>query len=161
MKTSSKKAFTMIELVFVIVVIGILAAIAVPKLAATRDDAIITKAATTVSSVRNAIATERQKRILRGNFDPIIDLAMNNSYNRPIFDFFDRNNTVGNEVLEYPLRSCADANARGCWKSINNSRYDFRMPYGTVDVRFFLRNNTFDCNQNSGTFGTECKMLTE
>lgn len=34
-----KKAFTMIELIFVIVVIGILASIAIPKLTATRDDA--------------------------------------------------------------------------------------------------------------------------
>ena len=31
--------FTMIELIFVIVVIGILASVAIPKLAATRDDA--------------------------------------------------------------------------------------------------------------------------
>lgn len=36
-------AFTMIELIFVIVILGILAAVAVPKLAATRDDAKITK----------------------------------------------------------------------------------------------------------------------
>jgi len=34
-----KKAFTMIELIFVIVMIGILTAIAIPKLSATRDDA--------------------------------------------------------------------------------------------------------------------------
>ena len=34
-----RKAFTMIELIFAIVIIGILASVAIPKLAATRDDA--------------------------------------------------------------------------------------------------------------------------
>jgi len=48
MKNRTQNAFTMVELVFVIVVIGILASIAVPKLAATRDDAVIAKARTTV-----------------------------------------------------------------------------------------------------------------
>ena len=66
-----KKAFTMVELVFVIVVIGILSAIAVPKFAATRDDAVIAKGRSAVAAMRSAIAMERQKRILRGDFDNI------------------------------------------------------------------------------------------
>ena len=45
----SKNAFTMIELIFVIVIIGILATVAIPRLSATRDDAKISK---TVSNLK-------------------------------------------------------------------------------------------------------------
>lgn len=41
----NKYAFTMIELIFVIVILGILASVAIPKLAATRNDAAASKLA--------------------------------------------------------------------------------------------------------------------
>jgi len=50
-----KKGFTMIELIFVIVILGILASVAIPKLAATRDDAKAATIKTDIGTALNAI----------------------------------------------------------------------------------------------------------
>ena len=141
MQTSSKKAFTMIELVFVIVVIGILAAIAVPKMAATRDDALITKGLSTLASVRSAISTERQKQILRGDFTGVTNLRGTGS---GVFTKFDDNN--GSLVLEYDVESCTDR--IGCWSTSNGTVYTFKTPNG--DCTYTLQNNRFEDTTTGG-----------
>ncbi len=51
-----RKGFTMIELIFVIVILGVLASVAIPRLAATRDDAEMAKAATNLTTAVGDIA---------------------------------------------------------------------------------------------------------
>jgi general secretion pathway protein G len=53
-----KRAFTMIELIFVIVILGILAAVAVPKLAATRNDAIVSAEVGSASQVLKNLGSQ-------------------------------------------------------------------------------------------------------
>lgn len=53
----SRNAFTMMELIFVIVILGILAAVAIPKLAATRKDADNVKIAQNIMTGASEIAS--------------------------------------------------------------------------------------------------------
>ena len=62
-----KKGFTMIELIFVIVILGILASVAVPRLASTREDAEISA---TVANLRTLVSDASSYYVANGTFEP-------------------------------------------------------------------------------------------
>ncbi len=111
-----KRGFSMIELIFVIVIIAILAGVAIPKFAVTRGDAIITKGKSDVAAIRAALATERQKRILRGDHNNTYDIE---------------------EVLEYGLSDR--------WKKDTDGNWTFKID-NTNSVKFILTGAKFDCD---------------
>lgn len=140
-----RKAFTMIELVFVIVVLGILAAIAVPRFAATRDDAQIAKGRSDVAAIRAAIVSERQSRLLKGESSYIS--ALHGATSDVLFD----GNDSTHKLLQYGITS-EDKN--GHWQ-LASGKYIFKV----MNV-----NNEFTYNSADGTFkctsGTYCSDLT-
>jgi len=148
MGTKLRKAFSMIELTFVIVVIGILAAIALPRFGDTADTAYLSKAKSTVITVRNAIKNERQRRILRGDFTGITDLSRTaaDGASANVFDHFNQDNrNVNTPVFDYPVPACSGAQ-RACWVK-NGTTYSYRFPDSTDgQADFVLNNNRFDCS---------------
>ncbi|MBU1928052.1 type II secretion system GspH family protein [bacterium] len=146
----NKFAFTMIELVFVIVVLGILAAVAIPKFAATRTDAQISKGRADVAAIRSAIVTERQVRLIKGQSGWITKLHGTAGL------YFDNNGTAANALLMYGV---TPENKDGHWHGAATvgtlTTYKYKLE-GT--------DNTFTYNGDTGTFtctaGTNCSQLT-
>lgn len=159
MLKTRRNAFTMLELTFVIVIIGILSAVAIPRFVATRDDAVISKARTTVAAIRNSISAERQRRILRGDFTAITSLSTANG----VFDLFSADQQGNNErVLEYPMSNCAtQGKTSGCWQ-LNGTDYRYIFPDATtVDFTIFNTGNPtnrFDCVDPTEA---NCRRLTQ
>lgn len=139
----------MIELIFVIVVLGILAAVAIPRLVVTRDDAMIVKGKSQVSAIRSGIALQKSKNMLEGA-TTFLPQSLDNVAGR-LFNYNDGNSS---NILEYPIMS--EANKDGAWVKTNTENtYEFRV-MGTA--------HTFLYNKATGTFnctaGTYCSELT-
>lgn len=128
---NSSRAFTMIELIFVIVVLGILAGVALPRFGATREMADIAKGRGDIATIRTAIANERQSRVILGT----------PSY--PTNAELDAGGLFGG-VLMNPMPS---GSTSGNWDNNGaNGNGSYRYWVGTTSTQF-------DYNATSGNFG--------
>lgn len=157
----SFRAFTMIELVFVIVVIGILSAIAIPKLAVTRDDAILVKGKSQVAAIRSGIAMQKSKALLQGDntglynnhfrLKKLDSITIYNHSDDKLFYFGDGNTS---NVLNYPIYS--KKNHDGSWVKTAANKYVLILSDGNVSFDYNTTTGVFDCNQST----QNCKDLT-
>ena len=147
----------MIELVFAIVILGILAAVAIPKFAATRTDAQISKGRADVASIRSAIISDRQVRLITGNPAFIeagsaagqLDSGAVAVGSGPLFG----------GVLAYPVSD-------SYWKNVtrpdvNSSTYTFSAGGTSTTFTYTRSSGQFTCDTTAGTADQQelCKQL--
>lgn len=150
---NNRRAFTMIELVFVIVVLGILAAVAIPRLAVTRDDAQIVKGRSDVASIRSAIVTERQSRLLRGQS------AYINHIDSGAGTLFENNGTATSTILTYGIQP---GTGNGHWARGAADTFTYTVMNTAVTFTYTSANGRFDCNRTAeGNAGAYCKSLVD
>lgn len=73
----SKKAFTMLELVFILVILGILAAVGIPKISASRDDAKLISLKSDINTIKTSFPAYFLSQG-KGSFESAITLSSQN-----------------------------------------------------------------------------------
>jgi general secretion pathway protein G len=164
---NSKNAFTMIELIFVIVVLGILSAVAIPRFSATRTDAQISKARSDIASIRSAIVTERQSRLIKGDNSWINRLDNDVASNTDDVIIFDSNETLSAtspQLLSYGIRT---KDGDGHWIKTDDNEYTFKVGGTTTAFTYYPTDTTVDgVYHPAGSFDCDhtekiCKSLVE
>jgi len=156
----SSPAFTLIELVFIIVVLGILAAVAYPRIAPLREDAEIAKGKGDVATIRAGIVNERQTRLIKGDAKWILNGTAITNGKKPM-DYDANNVGLFGGVLTTPM---SDNNASGSWhvQTRGSGTYYYRVG---SSINTFKYHDGDDANASKKgqflcTSGTECSQLT-
>jgi len=151
-----RSAFTLIELIFVIVILGILASVALPKMGGTMEQAQIAKAQGDVAALRAAIASARQRMLVTGTNAYPSSLDNGVSANTAGEKLFDTNGSI--PILTYPVYAKSSE-----WMKTGNNTYSFNVSDTPITFTYGgINSGLFDCHGlNSGAADDYCRKITE
>lgn len=126
-----RTSFTMIELVFIIVILGVLSAVAIPKFAMGREDACYAKLRANLSETQSALSREYTKYFMQGKKLGETDLLSTlnnylsaNTSNKCQFKVNNVNSVtavIGNNSLNMTIATDADTKSPTITCDLNNS----------------------------------------
>ena len=140
-----KKGFTMIELIFVIVILGILASVAIPRLAATREDAEISAA---VANLRTLISDASAYYTAKGDFG---SAKWNEITNVPLAT------TTNNNTTATAVSTSATAHLKVGGKDCIGVHLVNKATTGTTTTPAHIKFTTNTTNSSSGA----CKQVVD
>jgi len=100
-----RSAFSMIELVFVIVILGILAAVAIPNFSGLQDDALISNEKTTIGLVRQGVISLYGQRLIRGKDFSVTYTTSDGTDRSALVNFTSRHYPVSLDVEDNTIAS--------------------------------------------------------
>ncbi len=138
-----KKAFSLLELIFTISIIAIIATVAIPKFSNTLEKANIVKLKSDISAIREGLTRYKTNFILKGedNFEQ---------------ENLDKDELLFKKVIDYNIIS---SKSGGSWEKISNNSYNaYVNSTDFVEFIYDKDNFTFDCNIKKNIY---CEKLTQ
>ena len=158
-----QKAFTLIELIFVIVIIGLLAVVAVPKFINLTAHAKTASIKSVVSSVQDSIENIHAKWLVNEDFVWDVDGDGQNDLNANGYpeklDEGKDEKKLFKYVLKIPVYSCGDK-AKNCWKEYDDKRYEYIFtPDKILKIDYNDTQGLLECIDGEGISKEDCEKI--
>ena len=158
-----RKAFTLLELIFVIVIIGLLASIAVPKFLGVETSASKAKAKSTISAVESGVENIHGMWIVDNNFNWNSSCDFNDTTGYPKTLDTDTDNLFSC-ILKKPVLSCNylyndSTKYTNCFEENETNTYKYYFtPTDYIAIRYYEENGSFEC-LDEGLGAKACKEI--
>lgn len=129
-----KKSFSIIELIFVLAIIGVIVTIAIPKISNSLNNSHIENIKNDIMMIQEGLIHYKNKNILKNDATFLESLDEND-------------NKLFSKILTYPILA-SESKKVGSWSRLQNNTYRVYLSNNdSVDFVYDKENYSFQCNE--------------